>query len=356
MNTYWKNFRVTTFWESHWEAVWVIIDWLPSMFKIDFEFMKSELRRRKPWQSDITTQRKEDDENFEVLSWVYDWFSTGHPISIIVRNSNSKSSDYDKLKDVFRPNHADYTYNLKYWIRDHRWGWRSSARETVSRVIAWAIAKQFIFEKLWTQVFAYTKRIGNEIATNIDIDYIEKNKLRTWDKDIYENMIKLVENARNDWDSIWWIIECLISNPPAWIGEPVFDKIKARLASSMLSIGWIIWFEYWAWFEVTKYLWSTYNDSFINKNWKICTIRNNSSWILWWITTWEDITFRVAMKPTSSIYKEQKTVNKAWEEVNLKIEWRHDPCLLPRAIPVVEAMAAIDIMDLYLLDRINRIN
>ncbi len=349
MNTTWKILKVTTFWESHWVALWVVIDWFPSNFKVDFDNIKNELKRRKPGQSKITTQRKEDDEEFEVLSWIFEWKTTWHPITFVVRNKTHNSSDYDNIKDIFRPNHADYSYNEKYWIRDHRWGWRSSWRETLSRVIAWAMAKQFLNEKLWVKIYAYTKQLANIVANNIDYDFIEKNIIRTADSDVAEKMISHIDKIRWDWDSIWWIIECTWINIPAWLWEPVFWKFKSRISSSMLSIWGVLWFEYGPWFSVTDLTGITYNEWFINDNWKIHTKSNNYGWVLWGITTWEDVVFRIAIKPTWSIYTKQKTVNKEWKPVDFQIKWRHDPCILPRVIPVVEAMTALDILDLYLI-------
>lgn len=350
MNTHWTIFKITTFWESHGPALGVVIDWLPSNFEIDLENIKNELARRKPWQSKITTQRQEFDEDFEILSWIFEWKSTGHPITIIVKNNNQKSKDYSNIKDLFRPNHADLTYFLKYENRDYRWWWRSSWRETLSRVIAWAIAKQYLKEKYNIDFFAFTKQVWEFKATKIDYDYIEENMLRTADENIYNNMLEYVEQIRNDWDSVGWIIECHIKNPPSGIWEPVFDKIKSRLAQSMLSIWWVLGFEYWAWFDTVNLTWKTYNEWFYNNNWKIVSKENRYGWILGWISTWEDIIFRVAIKPTSSIYKEQKTVDKNWNEVDFAIKWRHDPCILPRVVPVIEAMCAIDILDLILVN------
>lgn len=351
MNTHWNILKITTFWESHWKALWVVIDWFPAWFEIDLNNIQNELDRRKPWQSHIVTQRKEDN-SFDVLSGVFEWKTTWHSITIIVNNEDQKSKDYGNIKDLFRPNHADLTYEQKYWIRDYRWGGRSSWRETVSRVLAWAIAKQYLKEKLWTTIFAYTKQVWNFVAKDINLDFIEKNIIRTADKNISDNMIKLIEEVRWNWDSIWWNIECIIKNPPKNLWEPVFLKIKAVLASSMLSIWWVLWFEYWAWFDTVNHTWNTYNEWFANDKWEsnIHSTNNNYEWILWWISTWEDITFRIAVKPTSSIYKPQKTVNKEWNEVDFQISWRHDPCILPRVIPVVESMVALDILDLFLLN------
>jgi len=356
MNTHWNLFKITTFWESHGNALWVVIDWLPANFKIDLENIAFELGRRKPWQSHITTERKENDEDFEILSGIFEWKSTGHPITIIVKNKDQKSKDYNNIKDLFRPNHADLTYHLKYWIRDYRWGWRSSWRETLSRVIAWAIAKQYLKQKFGIEIFAFTKQVWEFKAKNTDYTFIEKNILRTADENITKNMIKYVEEIALKWDSVWWIIECHIKNSPAWLWEPVFWKIKSILASSMLSIWWVLGFEYGAWFDTINLTWKTYNEWFYNIDWKINSRENRYWGILGWISTWEDIIFRVAIKPTSSIYSAQKTVDISWNEVDFQIHWRHDPCILPRIIPVIESMAAINILDLILINNSRKNN
>lgn len=350
MNTHGTIFKITTFWESHGPALGVVIDGLPANFEIDLENIAYELGRRKPWQSAITTARKENDEDFEVLSGIFEGKSTGHPITIIVRNKDQKSQDYENIKNIYRPNHADLTYHLKYGIRDYRGGGRSSGRETLSRVIAGAIAKQYLIEKFWVEIRAFTKQIWEYKAEKIDYDFIEKNILRTADEKISQKMIEYVENIKNDGNSIGGIIECHIKNPPIWLGEPVFDKIKARLAWSMLSIGWVLGFEYGVWFDTVNLTWKTYNEWFYNKNWKIVSKENKYGWILGGITTWEDIIFRIAVKPTSSIYSSQKTVDIYWNEVDFVIEWRHDACILPRVVPVIEAMSAIDILDFVLID------
>lgn len=350
MNTHWNILKITTFWESHGKSLWVVIDNFPAWFKIDFDFIQKELDRRKPGQSNITTSRKEDN-SFEIVSWVFEWFTTWHPICMLVHNNDQDSSKYDNLKNIYRPNHADLTYSQKYWIRDHRWGWRSSGRETVSRVLAWSLAKQYLNEKLWVNIFWYTKQVWNIIATSIDLDFIEKNKLRAADPDNAEKMVEYVENIAKEWNSVGWIIECVIKNPPKNLWEPVFHKIKSVLANSMLTIWWVLWFEYWAGFDTIKHTWKSYNEWFVNKSWKIWSNSNNYGWILWWISTGEDIIFRIAVKPTSSIYSKQNTVDKDWNAVEFQISGRHDPCILPRVVPVVESMAAIDILDLYLLNK-----
>ena len=349
MNSHWQLLRITTFWESHGEALWVVIDGLPADFLIDLGNIRSELARRKPGQSSITTQRQEQDEDFEILSGIFEGKSTGHPITIIVRNSNQKSGDYENIKNLYRPNHADLTYDLKYGIRDYRWGWRSSGRETLSRVIAGAIAKQYLREKLSIDIFAFTKQVGGFETREIDKTFIEQNILRTADRTLAQSMIDYVENIQKDGNSVGGIIECRGINIPAGLGEPVFGKIKARLAASMLSIGWVLGFEYGAGFGVTELTGKTYNEWLSNQNGNIESEHNRYGGVLWGITTGEDIIFRVAIKPTSSIYSEQQTVDTDGNAVTFAVKWRHDPCILPRVVPVIEAMAAIDILDLYLL-------
>lgn len=353
MNTYWNLLRITTFGESHWVAIWVVIDWFPSNFNIDKNFIKLELDRRKTWQSKLVSQRKEP-EKFEILSWVFEWKTTGHPIMMIIYNANHKSKDYSNIKDLFRPNHADLTYHQKYWIRDYRWGGRSSARETATRVLAWSLAKQFLKEKFWTEIFWYTKQVWEYIATDIDLSIIEDNAIRTADKKIAPKMIELIEKVASEWDTIWWILECVVKNPPKNLWEPTFSKLKAKLADAMLSIWAVQGFEYGAWFDVVKQTGNSYNKWFINENWNIKSPDNNYWWILWWISTWEDIVFRIAVKPTSSIYKQQQTVDINWNSVDFQIKWRHDPCILPRVVPVVESMVALVLMDLYLIDNSRR--
>lgn len=368
MNTFWTLLKITTFWESHWVAVWVTIDWFPSGFEIDESFIKNELDRRKTWQSRLVSQRKET-EDFQIVSGVFEWKTTWHPIMIIIYNGDHKSKDYDNVKDLFRPNHADLTYTQKYWIRDYKWWWRSSARETTSRVLAGSLAKQFLKEKFNTEIFWYTKQVWQFIAKNIDLNTIENNSIRTADSEVADDMIKLIETVAGNWDTIWWILECTVKNPLKNLWEPTFWKIKARLADAMLSIWAVQGFEYWAGFDVVNETGNSYNEWFINsektgypqgvplhRDWEkfIHSPNNNYWWILWWITTWEDIVFRIAVKPTSSIYKAQKTVDKDWNAVDFQMKWRHDPCILPRVVPIVESMVALVLMDLYLIDNSKR--
>lgn len=355
MNTHGNLFKITTFGESHGNALWVVIDGLPSNFKIDLANIASDLGRRKPGQSAITTQRKENDEDFEILSGIFEGKSTGHPITIIVKNSNQKSHDYDNIKNVYRPNHADLTYDLKYGIRDHRWGWRSSGRETLSRVIAGAIAKQFLKEKFNIEIFAFTSQVWEFKVQNIDYTCIEKNILRTADENLSQNMIAYVQKIASEGNSVGGIIECHIKNPPVWLWEPVFGKVKSLLAGSMLSIGWVLGFEYGAGFNTVLHTGKSYNEWFQTQNGKIISSHNNYNGVLGWISTWEDIIFRVAVKPTASIYTKQQTVDTDRNQVDFQIEGRHDPCILPRVVPVIEAMAAIDILDLVLLHQARKI-
>ena len=355
MNTFWNLLKITTFWESHWKALWVVIDGFPSNFKIDLDFIKKELDRRKTGQSLLVSQRKETEE-FEILSWIFEGKTTWHPISMIIYNNNQKSKDYSNIKDLFRPNHADLTYHQKYGIRDYRWGGRSSGRETVSRVLAWSLAKQFLKEKFNTQIFAYTKQIANIKAKKIVFEEIEKNQIRTADPDVADKMIEKIMQVRKEGDTIWWIIECVVKNPLKNLWEPTFGKIKARLADAMLSIWAVQGFEYGAGFDVVNQTWNTYNEWFVNDNGFIHSPSNKYGWILWWISTGEDIVFRIAVKPTSSIYKKQKTVDINGNEVDFQIVGRHDPCILPRVVPVVESMVALVLMDLYLIDNALQVN
>ena len=353
MNTFWNILKITTFGESHWVGVWVTIDWFPAGFTVDEEVIKRELDRRKTGQSTLVSQRKET-EDYQIVSGVFEWKTTGHPIMIIIYNSNQKSKDYSNIKDLFRPNHADLTYHQKYWVRDYRWWGRSSARETTSRVLAWALARQFLLEKCGTNIYGYTKQIAGIKAENIDLSIIENNAIRSADPDAVIKMEAKIKEVASRWDTIWWILECIVKNPLKNLWEPTFGKLKARLADAMLSIWAVQWFEYWAWFDVVNHTWMSYNEGFVNTDWNISSPSNNYWGILGGISTWEDIIFRVAIKPTPSIYTPQKTVDTSWEEVGFQIRWRHDPCVLPRAVPIIEAMTALVLMDLYLIDKSKR--
>ncbi len=351
MNTHWSLYRFTTFGESHGPALGVVIDWFPAGITLDLDLIRNELIRRKPGQSKITTARKEDDELFEIVSWVFGGKTTWHPLTFLVKNKQQKSKDYSNLKDLYRPNHADLTYHKKYGIRDHRWWGRSSGRETVSRVIAWAVAKQLLRDSFGIEMYAFVKQVAHIKISKIDYASIESTIMRTADPDVAQEMVEHIQSVASEWDSIWWIIECHLLNVPVGLWEPVFDKLKSRLAGSMLSIGGVLWFEYGAGFDTVSVTWKTYNEWYALKGGKIWTASNNYGGIQGWISTWEPIIFRIAVKPTSSIYLKQETVNTSWEKVDFQIHWRHDPCILPRVVPVVEAMAACDILDFILLQQ-----
>lgn len=352
-NTFGKQFKLTTFGESHGEAIGGVIDGYPAGIDIDLDFIQSELNRRKPGQSSITTARNEADA-VEILSGVFEGKSTGCPIGFIVRNNNQRSSDYDNMKDVFRPSHADFTYNYKYGIRDHRGGGRSSARITISRCVGGAFAK-LALNKLGISVKAYTSQVGN---IKLDNDYrkynlntAEENIVRCPDKDKAEEMIRLISEVKSLGDTIGGTITCVIKGCPAGLGEPEFDKLHAVLGSAMLSINAVKGIEFGAGFSMISKRGSEVNDLFYNKNGHIATRTNNSGGIQGGISNGEDIYFRIAFKPVATLLKEQCTVNKDGQEVILKARGRHDPCVLPRAVPIVEAMAAMTILDQYMLSK-----
>lgn len=352
-NTFGKLFKLTTFGESHGEAIGGVVDGCPAGINIDIDYIQSELDRRKPGQSAITTSRKEADR-VEILSGVFEGKSTGCPIGFIVRNSNQRSADYDNMKDVFRPSHADYTYYSKYGIRDHRGGGRSSARITISRCVGGAIAK-LVLKQLGISVRAYTSQVGNIILDNdyrkYDLDTIEQNIVRCPDKDKAEEMIKLISEVKAQGDTIGGTITCVIKGCPAGLGEPEFDKLNAILGCAMLGINAAKGIEFGEGFGMTTKRGSEVNDLFYNENGHIATKTNNSGGIQGGISNGEDIYFRVAFKPVATLLKDQKTVDKNGEEVILKAKGRHDPCVLPRAVPIVEAMAAMTILDQYLISK-----
>lgn len=352
-NTFGKLFKLTTFGESHGEAIGGVVDGCPAGINIDIDYIQSELDRRKPGQSAITTSRKEADR-VEILSGVFEGKSTGCPIGFIVRNSNQRSADYDNMKDVFRPSHADYTYYSKYGIRDHRGGGRSSARITISRCVGGAIAK-LVLKQLGISVKAYTSQVGNIILDNdyrkYDLDTIEQNIVRCPDKDKAEEMIRLISEVKAQGDTIGGTITCVIKGCPAGLGEPEFDKLNAILGCAMLGINAAKGIEFGEGFGMTTKRGSEVNDLFYNENGHIATKTNNSGGIQGGISNGEDIYFRVAFKPVATLLKDQKTVDKNGEEVILKAKGRHDPCVLPRAVPIVEAMAAMTILDQYLISK-----
>ncbi len=350
-NTFGQLFRITTFGESHGGAVGVVVDGCPPGIEITEEEIQKELDRRKPGQSKITTPRKEADR-IKILSGYFEGKTTGTPILLIAYNEEFESDDYLELKDVYRPSHADYTYEAKYGVRDWRGSGRASARETLARVAAGVIAKKYLKEKLGIEFISYVAQVGDIKAdsdlNNVTIDQVESNIIRCPDPKAAEEMIALIEQVKNDGDSIGGVIQGVINGAPAGLGEPVFDKLSADLGKAMLSINAVKGFEIGSGCEGTKQRGSKHNDPFYNENGKIKTKTNNSGGVVGGISNGETINFRVAFKPVSTIKKAQTTVNRDKKEVILEAAGRHDPCVLPRAVPIVDAMASLVIMDHYL--------
>lgn len=351
-NAFGQLFRITTFGESHGGGVGVVIDGCPPGLEISEEEIQKELDRRRPGQSAITSTRNEQDK-IHILSGVFDGKTTGTPILLLAYNKDAKPEDYLNLKDLYRPGHADYTYQKKYGIRDWRGGGRASARETLARVAAGAIAKKYLKEKLGIEILSYVEQVG-DIKTNIDfnsvtINMVESNVVRCPDISTAEKMIELIKKVKDEGDSIGGIVRGIIKNVPVGLGEPVFDKLPADLAKAMMSINAVKGFEIGSGFEGVKLRGSQHNDEFyINKLGNVRTKTNNAGGTLGGISNGETIYFRVAVKPVSTIRKQQITVNKNNEEVMLKATGRHDPCVLPRVVPIVDAMAALVILDHYL--------
>lgn len=350
-NTFGNLFRLTTFGESHGEAVGGVIDGCPSGIRIDTDFIQSELDRRRPGQSRITTDRNEADR-VEILSGVFEGKSTGCPIGFIVRNSNQRSGDYDNMRDTFRPSHADFTYFNKYGIRDHRGGGRSSARITISRCVGGAVAK-LALRQLGISVTAYTSQVGNIVLDKdyrrYDLSKTEENIVRCPDPALAEDMIRLISEVKAAGDTVGGTITCVIKGCPTGLGEPEFDKLHAALGGAMLGINAVKGIEFGDGFDFTDKRGSQVNDVFINKDGRISTTTNHSGGIQGGISNGEDIYFRIAFKPVATLLQEQDTVDKDGNPTKLKARGRHDPCVLPRAVPIVEAMAAMTILDYFLL-------
>ena len=347
-NSFGNIFRLTTFGESHGKAIGGIIDGCPVGYKIDLDHISYEMQRRKPGQSKIVTQRKEDD-SVEFLSGIFEGKTTGTPIGFLIKNKDQKSKDYDHLKDSFRPSHADFVYEKKYGFRDYRGGGRSSARETACRVVAGAIAKQ-ILENI--DIYAYTSSIG---TISIDDDYIVDNQKRIEDSivrcpdiSISEKMINEIKNARKNGDTLGGIVKCIIKNVPVGLGEPVFNKLHSELGRAMLSINAVKGFEYGSGFNGTKMKGSAHNDIIKTDE---TTLSNYSGGIQGGISNGMDIYFNVAFKPVATVMKDQQTIDSKGKESVIKGKGRHDPCVVPRAIPIVEAMAAMVILDYYLINK-----
>jgi len=352
-NTFGKLFQVTTFGESHGGAVGCVVDGCPPGLKISVEDIQKDLDRRKPGQSKITSPRKEEDK-IEILSGVFEGKTTGTPIMMMAKNKDARSEDYEKLSQVFRPSHADFTYEKKYGSRNWQGSGRASARETLARVATGAIAKKFLKEKFGIEFLAYVEQVGDIRIKNEGVgldrpELIDSNIVRCPDEKTAKKMIELIEKVKGEGDSVGGVIRGVIKNVPIGLGEPVFDKLSADLGKAMLSIPAVKGFEIGSGFEGNKMNGSQHNDSFMTDNkGKIRTKTNFSGGIQGGISNGEDIFFRVAFKPVSTIRKEQETIDVNGKNVKLEATGRHDPCVLPRAVPIVEAMAAITIMDHYL--------
>ena len=352
-NSFGNLFKITTFGESHGEALGLIIDGFPPNIEIDFDLINHELARRKPGQSKITTQRKEN-EDFEILSGIFNNKSTGTPISIIVRNQDQRSGDYSHISETFRPSHADYTYQEKYGIRDYRGGGRSSARETVARVIGGSFSKMFL-KRFNIEINAYVSRVGSitldQNYTQLDLTQTENNIVRCPDPSIADQMIELIDTVRKEGDTIGGVVSCVIKNVPVGLGEPVFDKLHAELGKAMLSINAVKGFEYGSGFSSVNMKGSEHNDIFYNDNGIIKTKTNYSGGIQGGISNGEDIYFNVAFKPVATIMQNQSTVDLNGNNADIKGKGRHDPCVVPRAVPIVEAMSALVIADYILINQ-----
>lgn len=355
-NTFGKIFCLTSFGESHGRGVGGIIDGCPAGIELDIPFIQNELNRRKPGQSNLTTSRDEADA-VEFFSGVFDGKTTGTPIAFSIWNAKQRSGDYDSMKELYRPSHADFTYQLKYGIRDKRGGGRSSARETIARVVTGAIAK-LALKQLGIKVTAYTSQVGpfqlDKNYSAYDFKEIEQNHVRCPDPEMAKKMAALITEVKTKGDTIGGVVTCVIKGVPVGLGEPVFYKLHATLGAAMLSINAVKGFEYGSGFDV-NHLGSEVNDVFYSKNGEIHTRTNNSGGIQGGISNGEDIYFRVAFKPVATILKNQHTVDTSGNEIEFKAHGRHDPCVLPRAVPVVEAMAAIVLLDQYLLSKTTRL-
>jgi len=356
-NSIGHTFRLSTYGESHGPAIGGIIDGCPAGLQIDYTFIQNELNRRKPGQSSITSQRKEEDK-VEFLSGIFENKTTGTPISFITYNKDQQPSDYDHLRNTFRPSHADYTYAKKYGIRDHRGGGRASARETATRVVGGAIAK-LILIKAGIYITAFVSQIGDVI---LDIDYkkvdfktIESSPVRCPDPVKSKKMTALIDKLKKEGDTIGGTITCIISGVPVGLGEPVFDKLHADLAKAIMSINAVKGFEYGSGFKAVTMRGTEHNDKFKSSGNRITTETNYSGGIQGGISNGQNIYFRAAFKPLATVMSDQKTVDKDMQEMIIKGKGRHDVCVVPRAVPIVESMAAIVLADHYLRNKMAKI-
>lgn len=362
MNTFGELFRLTTFGESHGPAIGGVIDGMPAGVVVDTDYVQQQLDRRRPGQSALTTARKEADK-VELLSGIFDGRTTGCPIGFVVRNEQQRSADYEEMRSLFRPSHADFTYQTKYGLRDYRGGGRSSARETISRVVGGAFA-QMLLGPLGVSINAYTSQVGSIALkgqyTDYDLSLAESNAVRCPDPQTAELMADLIKEVKAEGDTIGGVITCVIRGCPAGLGDPVFGKLHARLGAAMLGINAVKGFEYGEGFAGVTARGSEQNDPFIpvihadgtgHKGFGITTLTNHSGGIQGGISNGQDIYFRVAFKPVATLLRPQLTTALDGQPATLKARGRHDPCVLPRAVPIVEAMAALVLADCYLLNR-----
>ena len=353
MNSFGQLLRLTTFGESHGAAVGGVLDGFPAGVVIDEDFIRGEMQRRRPGQSAITTQRNEQDE-VQFLSGIFEGRSTGTPIAFVIANNNNRSGDYENLRDAYRPSHADYVYDCKYGVRDHRGGGRSSARETAVRVCAGALAK-LALKQLGISVRAFTSQVGTIVLdgdyTAYDLSLIETNAVRCPHALMAAEMEHLIMEVKREGDTVGGVVTCVVKGAPVGLGEPLYGKLTSSLAHAMLSINAAKGFEYGNGFASAAGRGSQQNDIFYNNDGAIATRTNNSGGIQGGISNGNDIYFRVAFKPVATLLKEQDTVSRNGENTTLLARGRHDPCVVPRAVPVVEAMTALVILDHYMLAR-----
>lgn len=357
-NRYGQIFSITTFGESHGKGIGVTIDGMPAGIDVRMDQVFHELQRRKPGQSRITTQRKEEDE-VEILSGIFEGKTTGTPIGMLIRNQDQRSKDYSHISDKFRPSHADFTYQEKYGVRDYRGGGRSSARETAARVAAGALAKQFLQQAIGVECYAYVSQVGDlELGKSyheLDLSKIDDNAVRCPDGEMAKEMFQYIDEVRKNQDTIGGIITGIIKNVPVGLGEPVFDKLHAELGKAMLSINAVKGFEYGSGFAGVKMRGSKHNDAFYKEGNAVKTLTNYSGGIQGGISNGQDIYFNVAFKPVATLMQDQDSINQSGEKVTVSGKGRHDPCVVPRAVPIVEAMSALVIADFYLLARTNKL-
>ena len=351
-NSFGKIFKLTTFGESHGAAIGGILDGCPAGLSLNFEAINAEMQRRKPGQSAIVTQRKEEDE-VKFLSGIFEGKTTGTPIGFIIENTDPKSQDYSHIKDIYRPSHADYTYDKKYGIRDYRGGGRSSARETACRVVAGAIAKQLLHN---IKITAFVSSVGemelNKHYSEVDFSEIEKNPVRCPDAVMASKMEDYIKSIRKEGDTVGGTVTCVIQNVPIGLGEPVFDKLHADLGKALLSINAVKGFEYGSGFAGTAMKGSQHNDIFKEDG---STKTNYSGGIQGGISNGEDIYFKVAFKPVATIMQKQETIDNKGNKVEGEGKGRHDPCVVPRAVPIVEAMTALVLADFWLLNKVTKL-